>query len=105
MKTILARITLISTVQGGRRSPITPLRDFGCPVFFKNIPELADHGYDCRLLVHEAGTEILPGGSEENVAMAFLSPEKVMPHIRVGTKFDLWEGKVIGAGEITAIID
>jgi hypothetical protein len=105
MKTVLAKITLFTTAQGGRSSPILPLRDFGCPVFFKNAPALTAHAYDCRLLVREAGKEILPGETVKDICVVFLSPKEVLPNISVGTRFDLWEGKVIGEGEITGIIE
>ena len=100
---IFARITLRPSAQGGRSGPILPVRDFGCPVFFKDIPALAAHGYDCRLRVRQLGKAIDPGATAENVPIAFLSPAEVLPHLRVGTKFDLWEGRPIGEGEVTAL--
>ncbi|MGO9314971.1 MAG: hypothetical protein ACLQBD_11055 [Syntrophobacteraceae bacterium] len=105
MKTVLTTITLFSMPRGGRISPIIPLRDFGCPVFFKNVSALSDHGYECRLLVRGLSKAIQPGETVHDVTIAFLSPEEVMPHIKVGTKFDLWEGGWIGEGEITAIAE
>ena len=103
MKIVLATITLFSTTNGGRVSPILPVRDFGCPIFFKNVPSLIGHGYDCRILMREVGKEILPGETAHGIGIVFLSPEEVLPNIRVGTTFNLWEGKPIGEGEIIAI--
>lgn len=35
--------------------------------------------------------------------MLFLSEQEVLPHLRPGIKFSLWEGKVIGSGEVTRV--
>src|SRR5688572_19439485 len=103
MKTVTARITLRPTQFGGRRGPILEGRDHRCTVFFKNIPELTDQGYDCRLLLTAFAEPLEPGHTADGVPMAFLSASEVMPRLRIGTKFDLWEGNTIGEGEITAI--
>ena len=103
MKTARVKLSLLPTDQGGRGLPIVPLRDFGCPVFFKDTPELSEHGYDCRLLVQQYGKEIHPGEKVQEIQIAFLSPNDVFPHIKNGTKFDLWESRKIGEGEVIAI--
>jgi hypothetical protein len=103
VKTVTTRITLHPTELGGRRGPILTGRDHRCTVFFKNIPELADHGYDCRLLLTDVAEPLKPGHTVDGIPMAFLSESQVMPRLTVGTKFYLWEGKTIGEGEITAI--
>jgi hypothetical protein len=103
MKTVLAKLQLLPTTKGGRSTPLVPARDFGCPVFFKDVPGLTEHGYDCRFLIRTFGKIIHPGETVWNVPLAFLSPEEVLPHVKIGTKFALWESGWIGEGEITAI--
>ena len=105
MKTAIAIIKLKPSEEGGKISPIGLGGDFGCPVFFKNVKALSKHGYDCRLLLRQLGETISPGNTLDNVPVVFLSPDEVFPHLVVGTRFKLWEGKEIGEGEITAITD
>ncbi|GKS98992.1 hypothetical protein AVKW3434_06410 [Acidovorax sp. SUPP3434] len=102
MKRIFAKINLFSNIEGGRSQPI-PAVNFGCPVFFENIPELANHAYDCRLLMSEYGGSISPGDCAKSVPIIFLSQDEVLLYARVGTIFNLWEGKKIGVGEIVKI--
>ena len=61
MKTVLAKLQLLPTTKGGRSTPLVPARDFGCPVFFKDVPGLTEHGYDCRFLIRTFGKIIHPG--------------------------------------------
>lgn len=82
---------------------MVPVRFFGCPIFFKDIVELSDHGYDCRILVNKYGRDIHPGESVHNLDILFLSPDKVFKYIEVGAEFYLWEGGYIGDGVITSI--
>ena len=105
MKTVLASLILHPTEDGGRSSPILPDRDFGCPVFFASIPELSGHGYDCRIRAKQLEKEIRPGDSVQDIPIVFMSSEEILPYLKIGTKFCLWEGKLIGLGEITAIKD
>lgn len=102
MKGIFAKITLLSTEEGGRSQAI-PVMNFGCPMYVKNVPELAKHAYDCRLLVQEYGGPISPGDTVENIRIVFLSPDEVIPQLKVGTCFTLWEGKTIAHGEVVSI--
>ncbi|GKT26119.1 hypothetical protein [Acidovorax sp. SUPP3334] len=102
MKRIFAKINLFSNFDGGRSQAI-PAMNFGCPVFFENIPALSKHGYDCRLLMSEYGQSISPGEIAEPVPIIFLSQDEVLLHVKVGAQFSLWEGKKIGVGEILKI--
>jgi hypothetical protein len=99
---IKVRITLLRTDQGGRTQAL-PAGRFGCPVFFEGIPELADSGYDCRLVVPDRDTTVAPGESADDIEALFLSPEVVLPHLRPGVRFTLWEGKTIGKGEVVSV--
>lgn len=102
MPKIKVQITLLRSDQGGRAQALPPTR-FGCPVFFEGIPELSDHAYDCRLLITEHGKPIAPGETAEGIEALFLSPETVVPHMRPGVRFTLWEGKPIGSGQIISV--
>jgi hypothetical protein len=99
MSDIVARVFMYPTERGGRQGP-TPSDRFGCPVFFHNVSALAAHGYDCRLLLGELGRAIAPGETIDRVPIDFLSPGEVIPHLTVGVRFWLWEGRHIGEGEI-----
>jgi hypothetical protein len=48
--------------------------------------------------------EIHPGETVQEIQIAFLSPDDVFSHIKKGAKFDLWESRKIGEGEVVAII-
>lgn len=101
MKTITARINLKATHEGGKKAAVGQGGDYSCPVFFPDIPDLASHGYDCRLLLGRDRRSIQPGDTAEGILLAFLSPHEVLPHINVGTRFVLWESGPIGEGVVT----
>ncbi len=103
MKIAMAKIQLKSTEEGGKISPVGLGDNYGCPVFFKDVAALSNHGWECRLLLKRLKRTIAPGETAENVAVAFLSPDEVFQHLRVGMRFKLWEGGEIGEGEITGI--
>lgn len=98
MQRVFAKISLIESSDGGRSEPI-PIINFGCPAFFDAEP-LMGHGYDCRLLLKEYGKELIPGRVFNKVPMAFLWEDDVLPYLKIGTKFCLWEGKTIAQCEI-----
>ena len=104
MKRAIVRIQLLTTEEGGRRFPLLSPH-FRCPVFFEDIPELSvpGHAYDCNLFVAELNRQILPGDTVEEIAMAFLAPDLVFPHLKPGARFRLWEGKTIGTGLVLRI--
>jgi len=90
------------TEDGGRTQPI-PLVAYGLPVFFNDIPALAAHGYDCRMLVTEYGAPISPGDTVDEIALLFLYEDDVLPYIQPGVTFSLWEGKTIGSGSVLRV--
>ena len=102
MKKVIAKIGFLSEEEGGRSQPI-PVMNYGCPVFFDSIPKLSEHAYDCRLLIPDYGSPIFPGDTIENLKMVFLSPDEVIPHLRKGCRFSLWERKIIARGEVSFI--
>lgn len=104
LRHVFARIRLKTPADGGRTQAL-PRGGFGCPVFFEGIPELSEHGYDCRFVPSEVTHSMNPGQVAEEVAIQFLSWEEVRPHLKPGVRFTLWEGRSIGEGEITRIDD
>ena len=104
MKRVIASIHLTRTEEGGRKQPLPP-RIFGCPVFFENVPDLQAHGYDCRMLLAEHGKRIPPGGTIGEIALLFLLADEVLPHMKPGVEFSLWEGKTIGSGTVVRVED
>lgn len=102
MKRVITKLHLFSTEEGGRSKPL-PTCKFGCPIYFESVPELSGSAYDSRILVNELREAIVPGGTFEEVAIAFLSEDLVVPFLKAGVKFKLWEGKIIGIGEVVRI--
>ncbi|HYO56160.1 hypothetical protein [Archangium sp.] len=104
MTRLIASIHLKTTEDGGRATPISPAL-YRATVFFENVPELQEHGYDCRLA--RAGADdsnlIPPGESVDEVALMFLSADEVLPYMRTGVRFSLWEGKTIGSGIVVRV--
>jgi len=104
MKRVTATISLARTEEGGRRTPISAAT-YGCPVFFEGVPELSAHGYDCRMSFSGLGRPIAPGDTIHEVALTFLSADEVIPHLKPGVTFTLWEGRPIGRGTVVCIDD
>lgn len=102
MRRVIASITLKGVDEGGRRTPIS-VPTYGCPIFFENVPELSAHCYDCRMMVSELAEEIPPGATVSEIALMFLSEDEVLPHLKPGVTFTLWEGKTIGTGRVVRI--
>lgn len=102
MRKMVVRMRLLSQEEGGRSQALPP-DIFGCPMFFEGVPELSSHGYDCRILVSEIQKPIAPGDEVEEVKIVFLSPAPIFAHVRLGTRFSLWEGKTIAHGEVVRI--
>ncbi|WP_143309633.1 hypothetical protein [Candidatus Entotheonella palauensis] len=102
MKAIAAKITFLRTEEGGRSQPI-PVMNVGCPVYIEGVPELSEHAYDCRLLISKLGKPISPGDVMDQLSIAFLSPDKVIPYLHKGTRLTLWEGKTIACGEVVSL--
>lgn len=55
--------------------------------------------------MEEYGRQIFPGEKADEIALIFLSEDIVLPHLRPGVKFFLWEGKLIGEGTVLRIED
>jgi hypothetical protein len=92
---ILARIRFWRTVEGGRKGP-TPATYLGIPFHFEN------EFYESWLLLDETGS--LYPGDEAIVPLKFLHPPGIVPKLKVGSKFKLWEGKDVADGEVTEIL-
>jgi hypothetical protein len=91
---ILAEARLIPTESGGRKTPITTVL-YGCPF------GIGTEFFDMRIDL--SGAVSLSPGQTARVPMAFVCPHLVLPRLRVGMEFTLWEGKTIGWGTVIEI--
>lgn len=55
------------------------------------------------MIMFEGRECLLPGDTCDEVYMAFLCPDLVLPKITIGTKFKLWSGEFFAQGEFTHI--
>jgi hypothetical protein len=88
-------VELLSTAEGGRSGP-TPATFLCCPF------GIDDEYFDGRLSLWETGG--LSPGARARVPVVFLSPALVIPKIRPGQGFTLWEGKTIGSGTFVEVL-
>lgn len=93
---IYVKINFYPTDKNGRKLPTDP-------TFFGSIFVIDDSKYDCRLLLNTIGS-IAPGESKKNVPIKFLYPELVLPKLKEGTKFFLWDMRNIAEGEVEKVI-
>lgn len=92
---IVARVRLYATSEDGRQGP-TPFGYFGC------LFVVGTASFDCRLLLSDAGP--LHPGSISEVPIKFLEPKLIEDLLKVGSRFFLRDGKIIGEGEVTALL-
>lgn len=105
MKVAMATVHMWPTDRGGKSLAIGNGGDYSCPIFFPQVEKLSAHGYDCRMLLGVIGKDIRPGETLHNVPIAFLSSNEVFSNIGVGTRFHVWEAKLVGEGEITGFLE
>ena len=91
---VVAEIHFIPTAEGGKKLQLTRSL-FGCPL------NLNGDYFDMRIDLSEVG--IVSPGDTVRVPMAFLSPELILPRLRVGSEFTLWEGRTVARGRVTEI--
>ncbi len=91
---IIANIELYPTSKGGRGNSLSG-EYFGCPA------KIGEKFFDCRIYL--AGQTIDPGTIKMNVPIKFLSPNLVMPILKVGTRFFLWESNIFGEAIVLQI--
>jgi len=89
---IVAIIELAFLGQGGRVSPM-PARWFGC------VMVVNGRNHDVRLRLAQP----LQPGESRRLGIDFLDPGTVLAHIRTGTTFGLWEGRIVGQGTVEVI--
>jgi len=92
---IIAKVYLYPTDEGGRQGP-TPSNYIGFPLEFEGSY------YDCRLLLDDIGS-ISPGETVE-VPIIFLYSELIVPKLKIGSKFRLWERGFKGDGVVLDIL-
>ena len=88
---IVARLSFLSTEQGGRRGP-TPNEKFRC------LMTIDDQNFDVQLNLSDAGS-IFPGQTV-SVPLTFLNLELARQHCSVGKEFSLRETEPIAHGVI-----
>lgn len=92
---IVARVMLHATSAGGRQGP-TPADKFGCLLVVEKCC------LDCRLLLAETGA--LHPGASAVVPIKFLEPDLAKELLKVGSRFSLRDGKVVGEGEVQELL-
>lgn len=98
---IYIKIRFKTTSEGGRKSSINRKRPSG-PDFYA-CPLIAnDKAYECRLLIGDKKIEL---GKYYKIPVKFLEKDLVMPHLSIGEKILLWEGKVVAEGIVVEIVE
>jgi len=90
---LTAIVTLYSTSDGGRRSPISP--GFGCPCLKSKDTSIP--GWDGWPKLQD--TEMCPGETR-TLGFVFLSGEIAAHELTDAGTFYLWEGKFIGEAKV-----
>ena len=93
---IYVSVKFYSSSENGRRLP-TNSKTFGV------IFVIGESKHDCRLLLSEIGP-ISPGETKSSVPIKFLCPDMVIPKIKVGMEFNLWDMREIASGTVEKII-
>ncbi|MCA9802289.1 MAG: hypothetical protein KC777_09895 [Cyanobacteria bacterium HKST-UBA02] len=88
---IKARISLLSTENGGLNGPID--MEPRCPLF------VDEEYHDCR--IHVGKEPIYPGQTRDHIVIEFLCPELVAGKLTVGKKFKLWDRRFFAEGLVT----
>jgi hypothetical protein len=94
---VIAKIYLYPTDRGGKKVAISD--GYGCPLKFDGIE---DSLHDCRISL-DSGLKLAPGETAE-VPMSFLCRELFDDKLRAGLKFQLWEERPIGEGEVIKVL-
>lgn len=92
---IRAKVTLLATEAGGRSTPI-PTGEY------RGVLGISHEHFSARFEVPEEST--FEPGRTLDLGIQFLFPEMALPKFPVGARFTLWEGRVIGTGEVTSVI-
>lgn len=96
---IEADITVLPAEANPRKGP---LRDdivgyYGCPM------ELQTGRFDCRMFFPDAQGKV-DSGQTARAMIQFSNPVMVLPGLRVGDRFKLWENGVIATGIVKKIM-
>jgi len=92
---IEVEITLLPLGSGGRNGPILQGE-------YRGILGVADEHFSVRFFVPLDNGFAL--GSTATFGVQFLAPEAALPCFPVGTSFTVWEGRVIGTGKVTKVL-
>jgi hypothetical protein len=95
---VSARIRLFSKQEGNpKHFPICPPL-YECPLYYN------DQYYDCQLILDKYDQPVELGTSFE-APVKLKWPQAILPKLKSGDSFCLWEDGIIGEGKITAVID
>lgn len=69
---------------------------------YRGVFGVSDEHFSVRFEVPKETT--FAPGSTLDLGIQFLFPEMALPKFPVGARFILWEGRLIGSGEVTSVI-
>ncbi len=91
----LISIRFLTSEEGGRKSSIQADK-YGCPIM------VDDRGFDCQfVLTHSMCFEL---GESYKIPVKLLNLDRALEHLKEETKISVWEGKIIGVGEVVKIL-
>jgi hypothetical protein len=70
---------------------------------YRTILYFNHSGFDCRILLHQYGGNLLLGATYENVPIRFLCRQNAEKYLLLGKLFKLWELDVFAIGRITKV--
>ena len=91
---ISIRVRFKTPAEGGRQMPVANRIGYYACVFY--VGEMA---FDCRIPLGET----LALGEWHRLDVTFIHPDLALPHVKVGTRIGLWEGRVIADGVVDRI--
>ena len=96
---IEADITFLPPDKSPRRGEVRDdvIGYFGCPFAFQS------EMFECRMIFPDAGGSVALG-STARAQIQFLSPHLILPRLKQGDAFELWEMGTIAKGRITKMI-
>ena len=93
---VVVRVRFLTTQEGGRRTNLS-----GAVVPFYACPMIVDGQYfDCRIYIDG---KVIALGEQYDLKAKFLSSEIVIPKLYIGKEISIWEGKIVGKGEVLEI--
>lgn len=91
---IKAEIFFLSSTEGGRISALSQGE-------YRGVLGVGNEHFSIRFFV--APEHSVSPGKSGIFGIQFLAPNAALPHFKKGTSFTVWEGKVIGHGEVIEV--